>query len=147
MVAVAGDQRHHVIALVHAQLKRFQGHQHVDALFALAPHQVLYRQVVRLHPVVHQHIVKNPVVVQLVGFFIGVLCAEPATEKVCINNVAQTWRCAFPLGNHVLDEFMHTADVQPAAVRMNVIVVIADVREIATVVKNTHFERGIPGMI
>ncbi len=147
MVAIAGDQRHHVITLVHAQLKRFEGHQHVNALLALAAHQVLHGQVVRLHAVVHQHIVKYAVVVQLVGLFIRILGTEPAAEKVGIDDVAQTGRGSFPLGDHVLDEFMHASNVQPAAARMHIIVIIAYVRKIAAIIENAHFEGGIPGMI
>ena len=37
---------------------------------------------VRLHAVVHQHIVEHAVVVKLIGLFVGVLRAEPAPEEV-----------------------------------------------------------------
>ena len=88
--------------------------------------------------------VEDPVVVELIDLLVGILRTEPAPEKVGVDDVAEVGQGAFPLRDHVPDEFMHPPDVQPPAVRMHVVVIVAHVGEVTAVVKHADLQGPVP---
>lgn len=139
MVAVAGDENNHIVAFQHAQLVGLQSHQYIDTLFPLAAMQVFHGQVVCLHPIVHEYVVEDAVVVELVRFLARILGTEAATEEVRIDDVAEVWTNTLFFSHHVLQELVQSSDMETATVRVHIVVVVAHVGEVTPIIEHANF--------
>ena len=74
------------------------------------------------------------------GLFIGVTRAEPTTEKMSVNNVAESGIATRFFGDQLSDEVVETTDVDPTPVGVYVVIVVAYVRKVTTIIEDPYLQ-------
>jgi hypothetical protein len=100
-----------------------------------------------LDPVVHQDVIKDPIIVELIGLLVGLSGREAPTEEVGINDVTEIALDVLALADLFPDELMETSDVDAPLMRMDIVVVIADVGVITSVIEYAYLDGFYHGII